>query len=481
MSMRVRADRWVWGLPLLAALWWAATLYAEPRLEAELSGIARALVQASIEDRRSEPWLSVGVSGRDLIATGEAPNSGARGVLGKLAGITGVRRVEDRTDLTTTPAHFVLKAQRDGNRITVEGFRPAELVRADFDERLHAALPDGTVLEDATRSGAGAPDQFVEATLLAITEAMRLDAGRVEISDRTVSLWGAARDQEGYNRVRAALRGLPPGFSAGTVEVEPPSVQPYAWSIERRGEDGALLLRGYVPSERLRAEVAAAAERIAPGLVTDEMQTATGFPSGIDYLTTARFALTEIGQMQEGTVWLDQNQVGVKGAAIKGVLQELALAFDRSLPQGLTKGPVELRPAVVVPYRFSARRTADTVVLEGYYPDERARAAILKLVRPRFFGEAILDRGRLADGAPPGFVAGVGVAIEQLSYLAGGEASLTGTALSLRGEALYAQTAERMRETATATAPSGWTVEADIRLKGSGPAAGAAPAAAARP
>jgi hypothetical protein len=470
--MRIRPDRWLWGLPFLAALWVLTTTLIEPRLAEDLVAGAAPVVARSGEKSRTEPWLSVAVEGRDLVASGEATGPEARATaLQDLARVAGVRRVIDLIGFVATPRQFTLTATWDGTRLRTEGFRPAEIGREAFEGLLRAGIPGEARLEDATRAGSGAPEAFVDLASLAVRGLAFLSNGTATVVNRTLSLTGKAATPEAYNGALAALKQPPHSASLGVLNIEPPVVRPFLWNAERR-PDGALVLAGHVPSEPLRGEVTRAAEGIAPGLVEDRMQTATGAPSGVDYLAVVRFGLAELGQMQEGKVSVSETSVSLTGAAVKGAIPDLRRAVERRLPSGLRPGAVELRPAIVDPYVFSARRTPDSVVLEGYYPDERTREAVLKIVRPRFFGEAILDRGRLADGAPPDFMAGVETAVAQLSYLASGEASLRGRGLTLRGESLYPQAAEKVGQTVAAAAPQGWSVAVDVKPRAGGPAGG---------
>lgn len=467
--MRIRPERWIWALPLLGGLWVGATITLEERIAGDLMAAAAPVVGATAEPGGGEPWLAVSVTGRDLVASGEAPGIEARGsVLDKLARLPGVRQLDDRIGTVAVPPQFTLTAVWDGTRLRAEGFRPAELGKAAFVERLRAELPGGVEVADATRAGSGSPEAFVDLAAFAVRQLASLSSGTATLTGRTLSLKGEAPDPESYNAVRAALRALPGGAATGTIEIEPPLLRPFLWSAERQG-DGSVVLAGHVPSEGLRTELKGEAERIAPGLVADRMQTARGAPAGLDFSGATRFALAELAQLQHGTVALEEERLSLRGAAIRGAIPGLVRAFEGRLPKGLRPGPVELRPAIVEPYLFTARRTADALVLEGYYPDERTREALLSFVRSRLFGEPVLDRGRLADGAPPNFQAGAEAALAQLSYLATGEAAIRGTVLSLTGESLYAQAAERVPQALSAAAPAGWTVSAEVKVRRGGP------------
>ncbi len=143
-----------------------------------------------------------------------------------------------------------------------------------------------------------------------------------------------------------------------------------------------------------------------------------------------------------------------------------SIPTDSSLaPTSLAPAAIAVTPAVVAPYRFSARREGGRLILRGHVPSSEARDQIKAVIRERFFHEQIADETRLADGAPPAFVAGATSAIEALSQLATGEAAVEGPTLKVSGEALYAQAAEAMSSRIAAAAPAGWRATAEVGLR----------------
>src|SRR5829696_3826106 len=57
------------------------------------------------------------------------------------------------------------------------------------------------------------------------------------------------------------------------------------------------------------------------------------------------------------------------------------------------------------------------------------------------------------------------LALGQLAQLASGEATVAGTSLRIRGDALYAQAAEDIRHKTGRNAPAGWAASAEIRTR----------------
>jgi hypothetical protein len=138
-----------------------------------------------------------------------------------------------------------------------------------------------------------------------------------------------------------------------------------------------------------------------------------------------------------------------------------------SLGAAPSLGSATTMAAPVAPYRFVIRREAGALVFSGSIPDRAAREELAAYARERFFHERLVDETRLADGAPQAFLSGARFALDQLSQLAEGEASLLGGAVRIQGEALYAQTAQTIEAKVKSAPPRGWRGSAEVRARGS--------------
>lgn len=87
------------------------------------------------------------------------------------------------------------------------------------------------------------------------------------------------------------------------------------------------------------------------------------------------------------------------------------------------------------PFTFSAERASNALTLKGYAPDDATRNGILAAAGRAVPGAAITSQIELADGAPKDFAAATAYALQQLSRLAEGDASLSNTTLSISGRA----------------------------------------------
>ncbi|WP_246775587.1 hypothetical protein [Methylobacterium aquaticum] len=347
--------------------------------------------------------------GRDLLASGEAPMPAALDeARAALAALPGHRRILDRLGLVAEVSPFTWAAiLRAPDRIDLIGHRPAETGRTALDRALNAGLPAGLTLRDTARAARGAPETFSEAARFLVAQVLHLKPGATAaMRDRVLSIRGEAASVEAYAGLKSDLAQAPAGFTIGEVAVEPALVSPFTWSASRG--PGGLRLDGYTVSEADRAAILAAARHVADGApVTDAMRTARGLAAGIDPRALTERAFAALALVREGRVSLDGAALSIEGGAvdIQAVREAEALA-DR-LPAGVSRGRVALTASPVSPYLVTVRRGPDAFTLTGHLPDAEARQALRAALRPYLYGERIVDRTRLAEGAPPALLDGL--------------------------------------------------------------------------
>lgn len=468
--MAIRSIGWLAGLPFLAGAWLAATGWAETRLEAALEAPAEAVAAGTSRDG-AEPWLRVEARGRDLVASGEAPTDEALGqARAALAVIPGQRRIADRLGLVAEVTPFTwAAARRTADHLDLIGHRPAEIGRAALGAALGAGLPAGLSVRDTARAARGAPEGFSEVARFLVALVLHLKPGATAaMSDRVLAIRGEAASVEAYAGLKADLARPPAGFTIGEVAVEPALVSPFAWSASR-GPDG-IRLDGYAVSEEDRAAILAAARLVADGApVTDAMRTARGLPAGIDARALTDRAFAALALLRDGRVSLEGATLSVRGAAIDAQAVREAEAVVDVLPAGVSRGTVALTASPVSPYVATVRRGPDAFTLTGHLPDAEARAAVRAALRPYLYGERVIDRTRLAEGAPAALVEGLTAGIGALGQLAEGEVTVRDQSLRIAGEGLYPESARRVAAEAARIAPAGWRTEVAVGARGAPP------------
>lgn len=466
-SFRDRCRRlgWILGLPGLALILGLGLSRTTPDIEARLDAGAAAIARATAEPD-SEPWLRFEARGRDLAVLGEAPDAGMReSAYRQLAALPGLRRLAGPVGVVEAVTPFVWTATRTKpDRIDLTGNRPAAIGPSALAERLAPALPAETRLRDRARAALGAPPDFTEAAFFALTALGHLaPGGHATLQDTTLSLAGEAASVADEVTLRAALATPPTGYAVGTVAIVPALVRDFRFGIDR-APGGGLRLSGYVVSEADRTDLRKRATEAADGAgITDETRNARGLAAGIDPKALTGFALRVVALLQEGGATFAEGAVTVSGVALDGqALGEIAGLMRDQRPAGIAAGPVSLETRPLSPYRLAIRRDSDSVTLSGHLPDPATRDRLLASLRPRFFRERIVDRSRMAEGAPADLATALEPAIGSLALLAQGEIRLADRRLTLAGRTLYAETGRRIAADFSRALPAGWQGAATI-------------------
>lgn len=463
----LRSAGWLAGLPALALIWASATLYAAPQI-AETLEAAGARVAAGTATTTGEPWLRLEARGRDLAAEGEAPDVGEREtVLAKLAALEGPRRIVSEVGLVETATPFQWAAIRTGTaRVALEGSRPVEIGRRALEARITGALAPGTYLDDTARAARGAPPDFASAAaFLAARLSGLAKGGLAAVSDTVLNLSGEALDVPAYEALRAALANPPAGFSIGRIEIVPPAVAQFRFAVEKSAR--GIVLDGFAPSAADReAALRAAAEAVPGGTVQDRLLTARGLDPAIDPKALIGFAFKLAELIQAGTVTFAEDTIAVTGDAIDAqAIPDAAALMREARPAGVKAGRVALAARPLSPYRVAIRRTPEAVTLTGHLPDDATRERVLAALRPRLFREPVVDRARLADGAPPDLGTALAAAAPLVVNLAIGEVTVSDRALTLTGESLYREAAARLPDRLAEALPPGWTGQAAVSAR----------------
>lgn len=459
----LRRAGWLAGLLPLAGLWAALALWAGPgvarKVVAEGEGVAATTTAAN-----GEPWLRIVARGRDLVAQGEAPDEAGRAiVLARLAALDGPRRIVSEIGLVKTAAPFRWAATWAGGAgVTVEGDRPVEVGRHALEVEVTGAIGAGTPLRDSARAARGAPPDFPAAAAFLAARLPSLAPGaRAVLTDTVLSISGEAVDLAAYDALRIALTKPPEGYRFGRVEILPPRIADYRLAIARTG--AGVALKGYVPSEAARQAILALGRALTEGgPVEDRLQTARGLPDTVDSRALTDFMGKLAGLIQEGEVTYAAGTVSVTGDAIdpKAIADARAL-LRTERPAGISAGTMTLAAKPLSPYGVSLRRSPEAVTVSGHLPDEETRGRLLAILRQRLYREPVIDRTRLADGAPAGLDAALEAGAGLLSTLATGEATVKDRRLTVTGESLYPEAAARASERLSAL-PAGWSGEAAV-------------------
>ncbi len=452
--------KWWIGLPILAGLVYFAATSLTRRVELDLTGRAAQLLA---QEKGAIDGAAVVAAGREVTISGVVLSPPARDrAVQAIRGIEGARAALDRTKPAEAAHPFVLKMERRGSRVTLDGNIPP----GERDALRKELIVRGLEIVDNTRFATGAPTVFVPLAAFAARRLGEMEPGVATLTDDALSLMGDAAPDADLAKLLAAAKAPPEGARIDKLEIYPPRVSPYVWSATRKGE--MIALEGFVPSMEARAHVLEKAAAIAAGAaVSDAMRIGSGAPPG-DFLGAVDVALAELGKLSSGKVALGDAGLGIEGAG-KANVSAAAVEADAKahLPQGFALAKIEIADGAASPYPFSATLKDGALTLAGYVPDAATLAEIRALAKKGAPG-AITDRLKIAGGAPKNFAQAVAAALPALERLADGALTFADGAVSLTGDAPFAGAASDIGKRLPGALPQGFTASTRLFALGVG-------------
>ncbi len=348
---------------------------------------------------------------------------------------------------------YTWQAAKQGSTITLTGLAPSAEAKSRIAAAARNAAPNATV-NDQLRLAGGAPAGFEGMTTAAFQHLAGLTNGTSSLSDAAYTIVGAAPSMEAFDRVNAAARALPQGFTLASAQITGPTANPYTWSASRNGP--AVTLSGFVPDAATKAANVAAALAAMPGAqVTDNQQVALGAPNGFAAMTS--YAIGQLGRLNSGMASLSNTAYTITGAAPNVAARNDSVAAASQLPAGFSLARSDISAPTINPYTWSAVRNGSAITLSGFVPDEAARQATVAAARAAVPNALLTDQQQLGVGAPNGFQAMAVYAVGQLAPLSSGTASLSNAAYTITGVAPSVAIRDQVAA-ATARLPAGFSL-----------------------
>jgi OOP family OmpA-OmpF porin len=454
--------KWWIGAPILAAIVYLATDSLTRRVEIDLADRAAQLLSL---ERGAVEGARIVAAGRDITISGVVLSPQARDqALLAIRGLDGVRTALDQTKPVEAAHPFVLKLERKGLLLTLEGNVPPNGERSKLRAEIN---PLGLGIIDHTGYATGAAAGFVELAAFAARRLAEMDPGVATLTDDVLSVMGDALPDADMEKLIAAAKSPPGGARIGEIGINPPHVSPYGWSAARKGE--MIALEGFVPDGEARAHVVEKAGAIAAGAaVSDAMHIGSGAPSG-DFVGAIDVALTQLGKLAPGKVSLSDAGVSIEGAGKANVLAASIEAEAKAhLPQGFSLAKMEVVDGLASPYAFAAALKDGTLTLAGHIPDAATRDEIRALAQKGAPGVALTDTLKVAGGAPKNFAQAVAAALPALERLAKGELTFSDGAVSLVGEAPFAGAGADIGQRLASALPQGFAATARLTARNPG-------------
>jgi OmpA-OmpF porin, OOP family len=434
--MKCNPLRWLWGLlPLLGlgGLMYAGGTFA--KIEADLARESTAALAAS-----GQEWARAAFSGRDGVLIGESvDNSDQLRAGGIVRSVWGVRKLDDQSKLLDEEKNYVWGAQLQADgKVRLSGFVPSQVTRQAVIGAAKGTFPSREI-DDRMKLARGAPTVSLwEGGIgFALKQLAALKSGgRVDLEAANLLIEGEAEDLNSYKSVKTALQTtMPQGVRLRSDKVTPPVVKPYTWAARMTG--GQVQLTGYVPGERARDEIFAAAKKAFPKMaVVDRLQIAAGEPK--DWLQSVLASVAKLGRLEEGSVDMLDAQMTISGLAPdEATADDIRRALKSDIPATFRTGETirvkEVPLKTVDPFTTGVAAGNGVVTLSGYVPSPAAKAALLEAVKVRLPGQRIDDKLEIASGAPDGWQTCAQAGLQGLGRLGGGRAQMSGRSLSLSG------------------------------------------------
>jgi len=429
--MKCNPLRWLWGVIPIAVLSWVAALAIKGGVERDLSSrVSSALAGSNIS------WAKLNFDGRDLVIGGKADDEEEPGVAVKVANaIYGVRVADVNAELLQKISPYTWGASFKDNKVVLSGHVPNEKNRKAVLASVKSAFPR-TEIEDKMELARGNPalPEWQGAVTFALKQLAMLKSGKADLSDLTISVDGEAKNTAAYRDVKTALSSGLKGLKLGADKVTAPVVQPYAWSAKLAANQ--VVMAGYVPDDKVRADLIAAAQKAFGKAPVDRMEVGAGAPK--DWPKAAVVALDQLATLQEGAAELKGTELSLSGIAPdEAIADATRKAFKSKVPGSLqtVEAIKAARPAlpVVQPYTTMIEAADKSVDVTGYVPSEAARDAVISAVKAKFPGRNVTDKLQLATGEPAGYDTCLLAGVSGLNRLGTGRVALTGKTVELVG------------------------------------------------
>ena len=273
------------------------------------------------------------------------------------------------------------------------------------------------------------------------------DWAELSFATRDVTLSGTTTDQR-YVDAAADRLALIPGIGNVIADVTlAPLSSPYR--LEASVADGAMTLAGGVPDERTRQLLLASA-----GLEQGDLELRSGMPERGAWIAGAQFAIDQLHYFDQGQASIADLTVDLSGRAkSERDFRDLLIVMRAGPPAGVTLGTVDIIPALISPYQWSASSDGKRIDITGYVPDqalaERYRTAVASALE-------VATGLALGSGEPTGFAELSQTLIEQLSYLEYGTVSIVDGQSRLTGAPPTMEIAQAVTQ---ALQPSGSIIE----------------------
>ena len=220
------------------------------------------------------------------------------------------------------------------------------------------------------------------------------DWAELSLNARDLTLTGTTTDQAILDAAVTRLAALEGVRTVVTDVTLAPMARPYM--LQATVDQGTISVSGGVPNETTRQRLLSLA-----GLEQGALELRSDIPDRRSWTAGAEFAIDPLQYFDHGEAVLSDLTVSFHGRAkSERAFRDLLIIMRAGAPAGLTLGEVEITPALVSPYQWSATFDGKRIDVSGYVPDdalaERFRMADVS-------GAQVATGLALGSGEPAGF------------------------------------------------------------------------------
>ncbi|MBT8424281.1 MAG: OmpA family protein [Silicimonas sp.] len=392
-------------------------------------------------------WVEVTADGLSVSLTGTADTEAVRFAALSVANtVVDASRVID--DMTVKAAaaieapDFSIEVLKNDDGISLIGLVPTESDPETIVQRVRALAGDARITDLLESADFAPPAGWERALAFGLNALESLPRSKVSITSDRVAITAVAKDAADKRRIERRLDRDAPAGLALALEISAPRPVIAPFTIRFLIDDsGARFDACSADSEAARDAILTAA--ITAGL-TGEISCDLGLGTPSTRWGEAAVAGIEaLAEVGGGTLTMSNADISVVGK--EGTSQR---TFDRamgelegalppvfSLTAVLPKVEVDEGNDSARPPEFVATRSPEgRVQLRGLLGDETTRAAVESYAAAAFGVNNVLPATRIDENVPQGWTARVLAALEGLSYMANGSATVTADEISISGQ-----------------------------------------------
>jgi len=355
------------------AIWLGA-----PAIEAALTARAN----AALKDAHFET-VTAAVAGRTATLSGFAEDDAQKAAaVAAVAAVWGIGAVIDTIQsggAAAAPDLYRFTAVWDGRRLALTGFMPSRDAREETITHARDTLK-GAEIVDGLQVASGAPDANWQNIAAAGIAAMKaLQSATLTIAGTNVAFSGIAPHALARDEAARILESLPSPYTS-TIDIKlgdaapppPPAAPGYRFAAAYDGV--SIALTGTVPSEAIRAELAARLKSLLPGAALDDR---TGIDSAAPdgaWADAVGLALGQFARTRTAMVTMDGRALTLGAVVndpaarngIQAAFADLPAAYQATLELTIANGTAPVPETIGGPATPAAAcQTAFTEALAG--------------------------------------------------------------------------------------------------------------------